>query len=410
MRIDRRLGVVVALAVGVRLAAQIALGTFTAPEAWEYDEIARNLLSGNGFTVLHNGTEWHAGSAPLYPLLLTAIYAVFGPSPVLAALLNLVLGAVLVAIAYRIALALMDRNAATVAAGLVGLHPGLVVYAAKIHALNLDVVVVAATALALVTLGASPTARAWAVTGVISGIAALTRATVLPAIAIVCAAAIARHGPAPVIWRRAMVAAGIAIAIALPWVIRNAVVMHSPSLQPRYGDVLWRGNTPSATGGAYSADGRPLLESVPDVRDLVWGKDEFTQNQIFSDLAVAYIREDPLRAGRDLVMKLGTFWWFGREEGLLYPRSWLIAYELGYVILVAGAALGAAQLSRQRRRWPLFVFVTLFVVVSVIQSAFYVEGRHRWELEPLLVILATLGAASIVRWFANRSARPYLRS
>ena len=67
----------------------------------DYDEIAHNLLAGKGFVASSNwfGHELRAWRAPLYPLLLAAVYAVWD-SHVAVQVAQAVLGAVTVILIY----------------------------------------------------------------------------------------------------------------------------------------------------------------------------------------------------------------------------------------------------------------------------------------------------------------------
>ena len=43
------------------------------------------------------------------------------------------------------------------------------------------------------------------------------------------------------------------------------------------------------------------------------------------------------------------------------------------------------------------LLVVFMLGISVAQSFYYVEGRHRWGVEPLLLILVGGGIAHVVR-------------
>ena len=87
-----------------------------------------------------------------------------------------------------------------------------------------------------------------------------------------------------------------------------------------------------------------------------------------------------------------------KPDGRWYPEWFRTAYLAFYLLLLACAVLGAYRLA-QSGQWAAVVLCVCFVLsVGVVQSIFFVEGRHRWEVESGLVILAACG----VGWRPSR--------
>jgi len=73
----------------------------------------------------------------------------------------------------------------------------------------------------------------------------------------------------------------------------------------------------------------------------------------------------------------------------VYPGAWLVIYRLFYAAFLATAALGAVaawQRADRVGRQRLVLLLVFLGSVSVAQSLFYVEVRHRWAVEPILGI------------------------
>jgi hypothetical protein len=78
---------------------------------------------------------------------------------------------------------------------------------------------------------------------------------------------------------------------------------------------------------------------------------------------------------------------------------------------VALAAAGAWHIVTGRPRRPgagsaLALIAVVAAGVSLVQSVFYVEIRHRWGVEPLLLTVAAVGVARV--WMLHRGAAPAL--
>lgn len=388
---------VAALAILVRIAVQLATGFYAVPETWEHEEIARNILAGRGYVYDRNGTSWLAFATPLFPLVLAAGYALFGISAYVLAGVNLAFGALLAVVVALVGWRIGGRDVALLSGIGAAVHPGLIVYAAKAHPLALDAVLAAALVLAALVLADRGSARLALAFGLLAGVAALSRPTLLP-FAVLAAMWAGVRWPPGLMFQRAALAGLAALAVVAPWVIRNAVTVPYVGLSTSFGEVLWIGNNPAASGTALSHDRLPMLEAAPAIRQRTFGRGEVEQDMIFRGEAMAFITEDPARAIALDVRKFISFWSFGATTGTYYPPVWSVAYGVFYAVLAAAAAAGLVMMFRSDPR-PTVLMVLLFVSLSVSQSMFFVEGRHRWEVEALLFVPAAVAVTTAPkRW------------
>ena len=95
-----------------------------------YHVVAQRIAHGQGYTWLWpDGAVTYAAHYPVgYPALLGLAYALFGSQPVVAMVVNAVLGALSVFAAQRAVIRYGSRRQALLAALLLALHPGLVFY------------------------------------------------------------------------------------------------------------------------------------------------------------------------------------------------------------------------------------------------------------------------------------------
>ncbi len=198
-------------------------------DAHYYHFGAQRIAQGLGYSddILVGGTAvWHPWCHyPVgYSALLGAVYRVFGSGQAVGPLLNVVIGALTIVAAHRLARLFLSPTRSRWAAALTALHPGLIAYSAVLMTEPL-----AALSLLVAGLCAFATAHRWrdGLTGLVIGLAALVRPPSLLALPVLL---LARAKP----YRKAMIATAItglvALATIAPWTTRNCRVMDGCAL------------------------------------------------------------------------------------------------------------------------------------------------------------------------------------
>ena len=404
------LWIVGATALAVRIVVAIALDGLKDPHLEEYDLLARNLLAGRGFAYPHLGIVYYSYISPLPVWIIAASYWLTG-SLIAAMILQIVAGATQAVLTSLVARRLFGGLVAPFAAGmLVALHPGLVVYSAsRSHALAFDALLFTLAILLAFRLVERSTMTRAAHFGLTIGIGVLSRATILLFLPVVVTWLLM---VTPRSMRRAAIYSGVvacvcAVAVIAPWTIRNSL-LHEQFVLLRTTDseTFWRGNNPDATGTSYIDADRTVLSALPaaEMRDLEQQPDELAQAQWFKARARAFIREHPAAFIRLTLLKFYYFWWYAPTTGLLYPAVWFQAYMAYYVIVLLLAAVAISRMARVGGPGlPLALLIgACLLVVSSFQSLYYVEGRHRWAVESLVLVFSGGGVASLL---IRRSAR-----
>lgn len=392
-----------ALACALRLGAGLITGGIARPELFEYDGMAKNLLAGNGLTFTHLGIVYHSFAPPFHSWISAGSYWLTG-SLVPAMLLQIAAGSAIAVVAAAIAVRLFGDRIAGLAAGvLVAVHPGLIVYSAtKAHPLSFDALFFALTLWLFFRLDDAPTVRRAITLGLIVGLGTLSRSTALifmPIGAVWLLAVTARdRWPAAV---RALVVAGVtAFLVVLPWSIRDSLVHHRGLfLISTTGEDFWDGNNPLATGHSYIDAGHAVIDALPpeERADLERQPDEIAQSQWFMNKATAFIKANPQRAATLTLVKFYHFWWFAPQTGVLYPSSWRSLYMAYYAASLLLAAVGVWRIAQTgvRATRPALLVGAFLLGLSVVQSVYYVEARHRWAIEPMLLALSGGGIAAL---------------
>jgi hypothetical protein len=382
------------LALVVRVAAFLALDRVHHPDVWESEEIATNLLAGRGFAFEFLGTSYRSYMEPLYPGLCAGVYALTGHSFLALGLVQAVLGTALVGLVFGCARRMAGDGPAVAAGALAAVHPGLIAYTTKFHPFILDSLLVLAVVAACLFFSARRPWRSALILGAAIGLCALSRATVLVCLPVIAwwvwGRLEARRVPA------LAVILGTAALVVAPWVARNQAVHHR-FVFTRSGTALvfWLGNNPHAfSGSATTPQGTPVLSLIPeDERERLGRLDELGQQDLLRQEAFDYVRARPLAFLRRWVVKLRYFWWQSPQAGQRYPGAWFRLYQAFYLLTMA-LVVAAVALRRQRETWLIIGFC---LAIAVVQSAYYVEGRHRLTIEPLLLLLAGQGLARAVQ-------------
>ncbi len=394
----------------VRLIVGLVTGGISHPQLFEYDWIAQSVAAGRGFLFPHLNVNYYSFVTPLYCWISAGGYWLFG-SIVPVMLIQIAAGAVLALIASLIAERLSAGWVAGTAAGiLVALHPGLVIYSAtKAHPLTFDALFFALALLQSIRLAERPTLRRFMVFGLIVGVGTLSRGTIvifLPVAGLWLLATLPKR-KWPNAIRKLIVAGLCSAAIIAPWTIRNSILHHQlVFLLTTDAEDFWRGNNPHATGGSHLGKGTFVIDTLSpqEQSEMRRQPNEIAQANWFARKSREFIREHPLSFLRLFLAKLYQFWWFAPQTGVEYPSAWRNLYMLYYVLALSLAVIGVWRTSRLGPPASHFaMLIVVFVVaLSFLQSLYYVEGRHRWGIEAMLLALSGVGFSTLVERIRER--------
>jgi hypothetical protein len=370
-------------------------------EFWEYETLARNIAAGNGYVIYRFGHLTLAfGDGNLYSFLAGDLYTVIGNSSVALAVVQAVLAALAVPVIFAVGEHALGAPIAALGAVLAALHPGLLAYTLKLHPLGLDVLL-----LALVvywSIRQRWTRANTLQTGLTLGLNLMTRPTFfLAGLAGLSVRWLARRASLP----QMIAVIVIASAIGTPWIARNWLFVGRPLLMSTSLEDVWKGNNPMSSGSGFLAPGKDVFDAAPiELRNRMWHSDELQLNDVFARETVSFIHDQPEQFATLFVRKFAYFWWLPEQAGLLYPRSWLAAYQVYAVLINTFAVIGAIAILRfghDEARYLLATLAAIGLTLAVIHALAYVEGRHRWGIEPLLLLLTARGIFASAR--ASRS-------
>src|SRR5262249_13889419 len=153
------------------------------------------------------------------------------------------------------------------------------------------------------------------------------------------------------------------------------------------------GTNPAATGASFTVDGQLMLATAsPEFQARIASASEAERITIYRDTAIDFITHHPADAARLYALKLKAFFWASDLTGRAYPPAWPVGYGVWYGTLLVCAVPGIWLSRRDQDAWSVVVLLLCcLVLIGATQAVFYVEGRHRVAVEPLLAVLSAIG-------------------
>jgi len=419
-RIGRKTLIVVALlAVALLWRVVFFLEMYASPyadnltlDSQVYHEVALAAAAG----------EWSHGEtffqAPLYPWLLGVVYALVGPSQTVIKLLQILFSVASCWLIFRIADRVFDRTVALVALAMSAVY-GMSVYFANELLVVTVIVFLDLLGLALL-IHASYAGRRllWAAAGVVFGLSAIARPTILPFV-VVAGAWIVVTGwhpgrVRPALREAVLFGVGVALPIA-PVTLHNYLADGDLVLVAANGGVnFFIGNNPQSDG---------VSAVVPGTRPDRWGGHEdqvriargalgdpgATPREIsdyWYDSAWKYIRVSPLEAIRHTAFK--AFILINAHEvsnnriiEFVTRHSWIytwvtLKFWLVLPLALAGLLIGGGQ------RQPKSLLLIFVVVYSATMIPFFINARFRMPFVAVLIIFAASAVVAWSRWLRQR--------
>jgi hypothetical protein len=407
--VSRRTSVIVGL-FGLALIPRLLILALRSSdlEFWEYETLADSIASGNGYVISRFGHNVLAfGDGNLYSFLAGAVYVSIGHYPLALGVIQAVLASLAAPVLYVIAERPFGAVRAATGAALAALHPGLLMYTLKLHPLGLDVLLL--SLLVYWSLQRQWSGRSSVVAGLTLGLNLMSRPTYFVA----GAAAISLRWFGRRADRRYLVAAlAVGLVVGAPWLVRNWVLLGQPLLMSTSFEDVWKGNNVAANGSSLVAPGTSVFDVAPaDFRTRIWQSDELQANDTFAQATLAFIQQQPDQFAGLVARKFVYFWWLPQAAGTLYPPMWLTAYQVYALLIFSFAAVGAVSIARSGtpdERNLLTMVLALGLMLALLHALAYVEGRHRWGIEPLVLLITARGMFSAAGWLRG-GAPPYWR-
>jgi 4-amino-4-deoxy-L-arabinose transferase-like glycosyltransferase len=417
------LGAIIVAAVLVRLAAVgwtrsylISPGADHFEFGYEAGRIARSLAVGDGFaSPMQYPTGPTAYLAPGYPLILSAIFRLFGiytaASAWAAYAINAVSAGLTCLVLFRLGSAIFGNATGIVAAALFAAYPTAIWFAIGTI---WDVCILALCLPALLLwfhlLPADPPPQKLVLTGFWMGLMSLLN-PVIATVGLVglCSVWIRLRGAGHARYLKPATAAVVCFLVLLPWMVRNALVVGEFTPRGAAGVNLRQGNSELASKagtGTFQSALNPADSGTEGQRMKDLG--EAAYDRACGREAIEFIRRNP---GKFFALTWIRFqdWWIGYDSGYsanLHGLSNLASWKrllgsLWLPFLVVGAVLAI------RRGYPVYPLLATILLYPLPYYATIVSVRYRFPIEPLILIFLAYCLVAIWNKPRKRSQSAY---
>jgi hypothetical protein len=369
----------------------------TIPFLLEPGNIAYSLAAGKGFSSpFRADTGPTAWTTPVYPLLVAAIFRLFGvytfPSYVAAVLLNIFFSTLVCVPIFFAGKRIGGTSVAAVASWLWAVFPNAIVFTVSIWDVSLSALLVATILWATLTLSASRGCQAWLAYGLLWGFTAMTNATLLLLLPFLLGWLVysTRRLAQPAL------ALAVAILCCVPWTIRNFAVFHAfIPLRSVIGLQLWMGNN-EQTQGRWAGALHPIDNSADRERYVQLGEVAYMEEK--KREALRFLLADPWREAGLIANRFVVFWsggWQHPIDDFWKSRSLQFRGLLLFNVLAAIGALGGIlALIRERSQFafPALIFPIIYPLAAYLTLA---SARYRLPVDPVVLVLM---AVAIKKW------------
>ncbi|MFO7675560.1 MAG: glycosyltransferase family 39 protein [bacterium] len=345
---------------------------------------------------------------PLYPYLLAAAYALFGPSLLAVQLFQALLGAGSCLLLYAFARRLFGQPAGLVASSGFALTGVLVFYTGTL--LYVEVTVFLSLLVAWLVVAGPDRWWRWLLAGAAFGLLVISRPEFLLLLPVTLFP-LARAG---IRTRSLTLFTLLALAVVATVPVRNFAVSRDLVLFTAHAGInFYYGNNPAADGtwqpapdldpaAGFSHDRLKRTARVIGGREVSWSR----ASNHWLRRGLGWLAADPLHALRLVGRKSLLFWSDHEVPSNYYPetaRTTSFVLRLAFVGFGLVAALGLVGMvfawPLRRQAWPAYAFVAAHLASAL---AFYVMSRLRAPVLPFLLAFAGLAAARLARLARER--------
>nr|MBN2277823.1 glycosyltransferase family 39 protein [candidate division Zixibacteria bacterium] len=366
--------------------------------------------------------------APLYAYIVAFLYKIIGvtPSPVI--LLQCLLGIGTTTLTYFYARYLVGKKTAWISGIILAAWPTLVYFEGELMITTLAVFLFLASLVTLHLALNKGGVRDFFIAGIILGLAAITRPTILPLLMTLPAYYILSKSPDRYrqLLRHGLVyGLGILLPI-LPVTIRNLVVADDPVfISSQGGANFYIGNSRHADGLTVAMPGTGNITEEQYIDQIYFQSVKLAERETGQDMTDSEVSSFWFKKAFDdiisrplvsigLFLKKWYYFWHGQEifnnKSLYFASDYSILMRLTlwkhilnfpsgllFPLMLAGGYMALKD------RKNVIILITGIVIYSLAVALFFVCSRFRQPIIPMAIILASYALVGITDYFKNHN-------
>ena len=406
MRVNRTLLIILGMSLLIRI---LYLWFYHNLPDW-YQLTIDNNYHVHWAQVIANGNIWGDTTyfrAPFYVYCLAFLYAVLGTSLWVARLFGLLVGLASICLTYLIGKKLFNEKTGLIAATIQGVYPIIIYFESELLLDSLFLFLVQLTVYRLLIWTEKHTVKNLFIAGVVLGLAAITRPTILVLVPLLLVIAIIYRKKITSFKKQVIVLLlGIAVFIA-PVFLRNLIIAGDPVLIASQGGINFYIGNNEVADGVSAIMPEPMgfnwrIRHVVYIAEKAEGR-ELTPGEVSSywiRQAITWIRNHPLDFiklyGKKLFYNISNkeisnnrdFHWFFQKIPLLKYNP----LSFGLLLIFTVIALFTA-VRRNKRAQILLAFMVLYITAGAL---FFFNSRYRLPLLPYYFIFAAAGVQHLL--------------
>jgi 4-amino-4-deoxy-L-arabinose transferase-like glycosyltransferase len=386
------LGLALLISVLLRILAAVYLGNDIDPlpgthDQISYDALAQSILKGNGYQFSENWYPFTPAGTPTahwsfaYPLFLAGIYYLVGYYPLVARIIQGIIGGVLISLLiYDIGRRLEGKPVAVVGAFLAAIYGYFVYYNVSLMTETFFIVLVLLSLHLVLKMKDDPSLGNFILFGVTQGVAILFKQTTIFVFPVFLLWLLWTLRGKVRVWHFA-VPVGLVVLFVLPWTIRNQRVYdHFLLLNSNSGYALFASNHPKLGTQWQNED---IVTPIPEQYG---GLNEAELNDALTGEAIRFVVDNP---GRYILLTLSKSleyfkFWPSSASGLTSNIVRVFSYGVYLPFMLWGLILA---FPRWRDYLPLFLFVAIHTALHLLS---WPAPRYRLPVDAVMMPVAAI--------------------
>lgn len=384
-------------AIFIKIIFSIMILNFFEPNIAEefYDDIARNLINGNGY-IINEGESPNLWRAPVYPFFLAGIFCLFGSANLYAILFQILIDSTTCLVIFFIGKSVYNKKIGLISAIAFILYPFFSYY--TVHLLSESLFTLLLSLVILYLIRKRKTGRCWDffVIGLLAGIAILCKPSLQYSPFFILFGLFIYFKRKRALLNFSALAIGVFVVI-LPWVIRNYYVTDSFFLGTGGGYNLWLGNHIPTDGKDHDElDGEKLQLLKDSISRVTQGKgDQFTveNDKKFFKEALRGIRDNPYQTILLIVKKAFRFWFYIYHPDHKKFTLFLVPIQ-GLILSLSLVGIYFSIKEKTEIFYPLAIIIYFNLIHAAMVSTF----RYSIPVMLYVILFAVYGAHKIRAW------------